>query len=238
MSGAWALAAREFMSYFRTPIGWLVGAVWLLIGGVVFVESALVPGEAASMRGFFAAAWALLVVVAPALSMRSLSEELRTGTIEPLMSAPVGEWALVLGKYLGALGFLVVCLVPTLAYVAVLTSLAAPDPGPIAAGYLGVTLTGGLYLALGVLLSGLTASQTLAFLSTLFALLVVEVGLGVVAPYLPEAWARAALALSINRRAADFARGLIDLWTVGYFLVAILWALGLSAITLRARRWR
>src|SRR5262249_19654501 len=118
--------------------------------------------------------WMLLLIVAPAMSMRLLADETRTGAIEPLMTAPVTEAGLIVGKFAGAVLFMLTCLAPTLAYVAVLNLLAKPDPGPILAGYLGVILTGMLYLGVGTLYSTVTSSQTLAFLLTLFSLAAVE----------------------------------------------------------------
>jgi ABC-2 type transport system permease protein len=241
MRTALVIARREYGAFFRVPLGWIVAALFLFLSGVVFVKSTLTPGEPASMREFFAFWWRVLIVISPAISMRLLAEEHRTGTIDPLMSSPVSEASIVAGKYLGALGFLVTCLAPTLVYVAVLMGLARPDPGPIIAGYLGVVLLGMLQLALGVLFSALTSSQTLAFLATLFTLILVESGsvwLAGVLPPPPSPWGGVALSFSMDLRIADFAKGLIDTGHVAYFIVMSLWLLALAAVVLRTRRWR
>jgi ABC-2 type transport system permease protein len=170
--------------------------------------------------------------------MRLFSEEFRAGTIEPLMSSPPGEFTLVLGKFAGAAGFLLACLVPTGVYVVVLLALSNPDGGPIVAGYLGVALLGLFYLAVGTLFSTLTSSQTLAFIATLFALLLLEIGSAKGAEHLPAPWSDAANALQVAPRLADFARGLISPAHVLFFLILTGMLLGASALVLRVRRWR
>ena len=151
MSRVLAVATREFASFFRIPLGWVVIALFLCLSAVFFAQRTLVPGEPAEMRTFFGVWWFLLLFVTPAVSMRLVSEELRTGTIEPLLTAPVSEWTIVFGKYFAAVGFLAAMLLPSLVFVGVLEFLARPDYGAIGAGYLGLLLLGMLYLAVGTL---------------------------------------------------------------------------------------
>jgi len=238
MTRLWAVFAREYAGFFRVPLGWVLMALSLFLSGLVFTRSALVPGEPATMREFFSAWWGLLIVIAPAVSMRLFSEELRSGTIEGLMTAPLPEVTIVAGKFLAAAAFLITALAPTLVYPIILEWLARPDHGPVAAGYLGVLLVGMLYLAVGTWISALTSSQTLAFLATLFLLLLTELAAARLAAMVPEPWNHALLALSASARITDFARGLIDTGHIAYFLAATIWFLALAALTLKARRWR
>ncbi|MFT3685660.1 MAG: ABC transporter permease [Phycisphaerales bacterium] len=238
MRSAFVIAKRELASYFRTPLGWVVLALFLFLSGFVFVRFSLQPGGPATMRDFFSFWWRILVVVSPAISMRLLAEEHRTGTIDPLLSSPVSELSVVVGKFFGAFGFLAACLTPTLVYVATLMLLSNPDPGPIYAGYLGVLLLGAFQLALGLLFSTLTSSQTLAFLATLVTLLVLEAASSYGVQWLPEPWDRVPSALSTDLRIADFAKGVIDTAHVSYFVIVTAWLCGLSAMVLRTRRWR
>lgn len=233
-----AIACREYASLFRIPLGWIVLALFLGVAGVVFAFAAIVPGQPATMRSFFELMWWLLAVLAPAISMRLFSEEIRTGTIESVLTAPVQESSVVLGKYVATVLFLFTLLAPTLVYVLVLELLSRPDLGPIAAGYLGVTLLGMLYLAVGCLASSLTSSQPLAFLGTLFAVFLVEVLSSFVAPISPELLRRFLFALSPSHRLADFARGLIDTGHVVFFLALSAWLLAVTTVTLQSRRWR
>lgn len=238
MRGACAIATREFAGFFRQPMGWVVVALFLALSGAVFALGSLQPGAPASLRGFFAVATWLLMFVAPAASMRLLADEHRVGTIEPLMTSPVSDWAIVTGKYAGAAGFLLAMLAPTLVYVGVLEVFADPDYGPIVAGYLGLILVGSLYLAVGLLFSTLTDSQIVAFLASLFFFLLLRLATLQGAAYLGEPWAQYLYPLSIDMRMGDFAKGVIDTSHIVFFLVASAWFVVLSGAMLTLRRWR
>lgn len=241
MSRTLAIASRELASFFRLPIGWVVIAFFMLLMGIVFV-SGLQPGQPATMRGLFGLSVLLLIFVAPAISMRLLAEERRSGTIEPLMTAPISDWELVIGKYLGGVGFLLAMLAPTLLFVGVLEAAAAPDYGPILAGYLGLLLLGMLYLSVGLLASALTSNQIVAFLTTLFFLLVMRIaslqGAQYVSQNFGEQYGAALYALSVDLRMADFAKGVIDTGHIVFFLAASLWFLVLTVAAVEFRRWR
>ncbi len=238
MMRLWAVASREYASFFRTPLGWVVIALFLALSGVFFSSRVLQPGEPATLRPFFNIWWGLLLVVAPAISMRLFSDELRTGTIEPLMTAPMSEATVVAGKYLAAVMFLVTMLAPSLTYVLVLSSLAPIDPGPVGAGYLGIVLLGMLYLAVGTLASALTSSQTLAFLGTLFAFIILDLATAVASGTMPRPIPQVLFAISPNVRIADFAKGVIDTGNIVYFLASSFWFLAVAAVVLQSRRWR
>ncbi len=239
MSTALTIARREFASMFRLPVGWVVVALFLLLTAAVFALT-LIPGNPASLRDFFSVSAWLLMPVAPAVSMRLLAEEHRTGSDEPLLTAPVSDLAVVAGKYLGACAFLVCMLAPTVVFPVVLwvVSDPKPDPGPVVAGYLNLLLQGSLYLAIGAAVSAMTSSQTLAYLATLFPILGLLLLGTVEAGTLPE-WARVVVsALSIQTRASDFARGVLDTAHLVYFLAGSLWFLALAHTALASRRWR
>lgn len=233
-----AIASREYASFFRIPLGWIVVALFVCLSSIFFVQRALVPGSPASMRDFFTIWWGLLLFLAPAVSMRLFSEELRSGTIETALTAPVPESSLVTGKYLAAVGFFITMLLPSVVYVGVLEWLSRPDFGPVLSGYLGLVLLGMLYLAVGVAASSLTASQTLAFLGTLFTLLLLDFLPGLIAPRLPDHFAKVFAMLSPSVRAADFYRGLIDTSHIAFFLLVSAWFLAIAAVVLQSRRWR
>lgn len=240
MSHVVTIAARELRSFFRLPVGWVVIALFLFLTGVIFGLLTLQPGEPASLRYFFGVSGWLLLPVAPAISMRLISEEFRSGTIEPLMTAPVSDLSIVLGKYLGAVAFLLALLAPTLIYVAILAAVAdpRPDPGPILAGYLSLALLGLLYLAVGTLASALTSNQTLAFISTLLFLLILLLVSSGIADSAVPGWNRVLGAISINRRVLDFAKGVIDTSHVVFFLSWTAWFLVLAAMAVESKRWR
>lgn len=236
MMAAFVIAGRELSSFFRIPVGWVVISLFLLLTGVVFGLFLLQPGAPASLRGFFSISTWLLLPIAPAITMRLLSEELRSGTIEPLMTSPVPDAAIVLGKYAAALAFLCLMMAPTLIYPAILFSVSdpRPDPGPILAGYLSLLLVGSAYIAVGLFASALTSNQTLAFIGTLLFLLLLLL--------LSRADHPVAAAvvhhLSIQRRINDFARGLIDTSHIVFFVAWSVWFVVLALVALQSRRWR
>ncbi len=247
MSALPVIAGREMGSMFRLPAGWIIMALYLLLSGIVFAGAILIPGQPASLRAFFALSGWLLMPVIPAIAMRLFSEEYRSGTIEPLMTAPVDDWSLVLGKYLGGCGFLVAMLAPTAVFPIALWMLADPRPdvGPVLSGYLSLVLQGMLYLAIGLLASSLTSNQTLAFLLTLFAIL----GLLLLSALGPQAAdqfpargaelvRRAVAAVSIEARVSDFARGVLDPANVVFFLSLTALVLTLGVVSVQSRRWR
>lgn len=240
MSPALAIAGREYRALFRVPVGWVTIALFLLLTGIVFALTILVPGQPASLERFFAVSGWLLLPVAPAVSMRLFSEEYRSGTIESLATAPVGDGAVVAGKFLGGAAFLLTLLGPTLVYVLILVPGAepAPDPGPIVAGYLCLVLVGLLFLSIGLVASALTGSQTLAFLSTLFVLLGLLLVSSLTGGVLPESASRVVRWASITPRIADFARGVVDTRHVVFFLAWTFWFLVMARVVVRSRRWR
>jgi len=238
VTALWAIAWREFASFFRLSIGWVVIALYLALSGAVFSLGTLRAGEPASMRWFFGLSTWLLMFIAPAISMRLLSEETRNGTIEPLMTAPVSDWALVVGKFLGGVCFLAAMLAPTLAYAVTLEALSEPDYGPIASGYAGLALVGVFYLGVGTMFSALTSNQIVAFLGTLFFLLLLRFatlqGAAFVgAPY--DGWLHT---LSVDLRMADFGKGVVDTAHVVYFLAGGAWFVTLGVVAVESRRWR
>lgn len=236
-----AIARREFVSLFRVPVGWIVIALFLLLTAIEFVSRTIQPGQPATMRDFFTTAAVLMVPLAPAISMRLFAEEIRTGTLDTLRTAPVADGAAVLGKFLAALGYLACLLLPSLVYPVILSTIATEpglDWGAVAAGYLGLALVASLYLAIGTLASTCTGSQTLAFLGTLVAIVMLSILSTTVAAQAPSWLADALVQLSVSSRMGDFARGLLATQHLIFFVSATALALTLATASLYARRWR
>lgn len=239
MRSTWTIASRELASFFATPLGWVAMALYLAIAGLIFAYGVVIPGGVASLRDVFGLSGFLLLPVVPAITMRLISEEFKQGTIEPLMTAPVSDAAIVLGKFLGAALFLVIVIAPTLVHAAVLWLVSDPRPdlGPMITGYLSLILLGGLYIAVGVLVSTLTSNPTLAYLGTFVAILVILL-IGAETIPLPERVASFVSTISLRPRLADFAKGVIDSRHVIFFLAATAWLLVLALVALESRRWR
>jgi ABC-2 type transport system permease protein len=232
-----AIANRELRAYFLTPGGYIIIALFLLAAGLVFFVFSFRSGEIASLRTVFGIGTWLLTFIAPAVTMRLFSEELRMGSMELLMTAPVREHEVVLGKFLGALGLLVLMLLPTVLFIIALELYGRPDYGEMTAGYLGMLLAGTAYLASGLFASTITNSQPVAFLVALFFWLTVGIGTEALPAYLDDPWARIMLALSPARRLQDFTIGLIDTANVVYFLSVAALFLIASVVSVKARRW-
>jgi len=234
----WTLAVRELVSMFRVPAGWIIIALFAFLSAVLFVNQTLIPGSPGSMRYFFSASAWLLIPIAPAISMRLMSEEYRTGSFESLRTTPAGDWAVACGKYLGSILFLALMLLPSLAYPIVLAIVSdpMPDPGPIFAGYLMLLLVGSLYLAIGLLASSTTSSQTLAFLGTMMVLVLFMVITSVLAPRAGSTLAPILSKLSVIGRAGELGKGVIDSATVFFFVIASAWMIALTAGVLESRR--
>jgi ABC-2 type transport system permease protein len=234
------LARRELLSLFCSPIAWVVLAIFSIGTSVWFVKG-FHAGEEASLRPTleFAVLW-ILPFLAPAVSMRMLSEEFRTGTFEKLMTSPLSDTQVILGKWLGAVGFYAALLVPLLAQLIALECVGSPDYGPAATGILGLGLVGGLYMAVGLFASTFTQNQVVAFLVTVFILSIPSVGLSFVkdSPFLAARWQSVAAYISVEVQYRDFAKGVVDIRNFVYFLSGIALFLFLAVKSLESRRWR
>jgi ABC-2 type transport system permease protein len=204
----------------------------------MFLLTTFAPNEPASLRNlFFWLVW-ILVFIVPAISMRLLSEELRSGTIETLMCAPVSDIEVIVGKWLGGLAFFAVLLAPTFILLAILAAWSDPDYGPIFTGYVGLLLVGGLYMAIGAFASVITRNQIIAFVITLFTILLLTVVTYFVPRYLPPEWAQVFYYINVNEQFEDFSRGLIDTSNFVYFISGTALFLTLAVKTLESRKWR
>ncbi|MBZ0296528.1 MAG: ABC transporter permease, partial [Anaerolineae bacterium] len=164
MRGTWLIFRREVAQYFVSPAAYLIGAGFLLLTGFIFNNDLVlsVTVKAASpavVPSFLSFA---LIFFAPLLTMRMLAEEEREGTLELLLTAPVNDSAIVLGKFLAAWFFYSVLLAATLIYQIILASISQPDLGHAAGAYYGIWLYGGATLAVGLLFSALTENQVIA----------------------------------------------------------------------------
>jgi len=238
LSRTWAIGRREFASYFRSAIAYVAITLFLLISGWMF-RSDFVPGEPAGMRTIFNFMVLLLVFIVPVLSMGLLAQEWSAGTIETLMTAPVNEPEVVLGKFFGNLALLAVMLAPTLFYVVLLRIYARPDYGPIFSGYLGILLAGALFISVGLFCSSLTRSQIIAALSAVTILF-----LGTIVPYYAgrdptlRPFLRTVIDQLVYRRYSDFSKGVLDLGNIIFFLCTTAVFLFVTIKVLESRRWK
>ena len=236
-----AVAWKEIQIYFSSPTAYIVGLIFLAMTGVFFardvVQTQSNPYPEATLSGFFQGATIILILLAPALTMRLLAEEQKLGTIELLLTSPVRDWEVILGKYLASLTFLLVTVAATVYYVVLLVIFADPDPGPMWAGYLGLVLYGATALSIGILASTLTSNQIVAAVVAMGVLLVLyftDFAAGTLTG-LPAAIVQE---IGIKSHFDDFDRGVIDTKHVAYYVIVTAFFLFLTIRALESRRWR
>ncbi len=238
MRNVWTITHRELKSLFVSPVAYVVSALFLVAMGYLF-SLILINTQDASLRSTFNNMIFVLLLLAPALTMKLLADEQRMGTIELLLTSPIDDWQVVLGKFLGSLVlFAVMFLGPTLFYVLILAVYGPPDYGPILTGYLGVLLLGASFLAIGVFTSSLTQNQVIAYFAGLVILLLLWIadagssfaGTGPVSDALAY--------LSISRHYDTFFQGVVDTSDIVYSLSVIVTSLFLATQVLQTRRWR
>lgn len=176
MRNVWTIATKEFKSYWVSPIGYVVLALWLLFAGVVFSLIINFEGSVATMEPIFNNCTIVMLIMVPLLTMRLIAGERPgdqgTGTIEMLLTAPISEWELVLGKYLASVLYLLCLIASSLVFVIALNVIGNPDMGLVYGGYIGFVLMGAYMLAFGLLMSSLTNSQLVAAVTTIIGALV------------------------------------------------------------------
>jgi len=234
-----AIMQRELAALFYSPIAYGVGFIFLLLTGYFFVTETLVPGNEASLRALFERMAGVLVFALPMITMRSIADDYANGTIETLMTAPVTDASVVLGKFFGSLVFYVVFLVTTLLHVVVLAGYGDPIGSVVVAGYLGMVLLGGLFIAVGIFASSCTRHQLLAAMLAIAILAVFTFLVDYGAEYAGVAWQRQVCAnVNIFWHFADFGKGIMDSKSVIFFLSGIVFFLFLATKVMESRRWR
>ena len=247
MSNLATLIRREIRTYFYSPIAYIVLAATLLMNGWTFwiLINALNNPElqltGSVMQLFFGGTfffWFAMLLVTPVLTMRLLSEEKRSGSIELLMTAPVTDLEVVLGKFLASWLFFVLMWLPTALYIVILRQYSSVDMGPILCGYLGTFLVGGIFLSVGLLASAMTSNQIIAAVVS-FAILLFLFSIGVLDLFLSDPGSKKAVEyFSILDQFGDFAKGILDTRRFVYYVSLIFLNLFLSTRILESRRWR
>jgi len=230
------IAQKELRAYFASPIAYVVIAAFLAMTGFFFWLIVSLSREA-SLRGVFANMAIILLFIAPALTMRLLAEEQRSGTIELLLTLPVRDWQVVLGKFLASLAVFALMLALTLYYPLLLVWLGNPDRGPIISGYIGLLLVGGAFLSIGVFTSSLSGNQVVAALLGFGAMLILWL-IDIAGRLFGPPASDVVTYVSMSQHYFDFVRGIIDSKDVIFFLSVMAAFLFLSVQTLQLRRWR
>ncbi len=238
MGNILTIAGREIKSYFLSPLAYILTGVFAFFLGFLFYNSVL-STQTADLSSTFSWMMVLSLILAPALTMRLFAEENRMGTIELLMTSPVRDWQIVIGKYLAGLLAFVALLIPTLWYIVILWRYGQPDYGTILSGYIGVVLTGAAFIAIGMFASSLTGNQIIAYFVGFLVLIflwVANAPAGVtgasnmITDFLSE--------LSLTKHFQDFFSGVINLTDALFFVGLAAVAVFLTVRIVESRRWR
>lgn len=253
MTNVIAIAQKELRSYFASPTGYILIGFFLLLYGYFyavmlqyFAETSLqmtqfgpqtVNVNEMMLRPLMQNVTVILLFVMPMVTMRTYAEERRSGTIELLLTSPLTDFQIILGKFLGALGLYVVMLAITLVHMGVLFVYGNPEWVPIATSYLGLLLLGASFIALGLFISSLTRNQIVAGVVTFAVFLFLWI-ISWLSSFSSSALGQVASYLSIIDHLDDFLKGVIDTTHVIYYLSFISFGLFLTMKSVDSERWR
>jgi len=247
-----AIAHKELRSYFSSPIAYIIIGFFALPFGVFFYlylgafvrQSLQMAQYGGSMninqqviRYVLQTASVIILFVMPMITMRTYAEEKRSGTIELLLTSPVTDLQIIIGKFLGALGLYVAMLLVTVLYVAILFVYGNPEWRPLIAAYLGLLLMGGAFLSLGLLISSTTNNQIVAGIVSFVVFLLLWI-IGWFAESAGPTVGDITRYLSITEHFDDFSKGIIDTKHVIYYLSLITFGLFLTSKSVDSERWR
>lgn len=241
-----ALTQREFTAYFYSPMAYVIATGYLLFSGFAFFILLKDSRDANAMRALADFLGFVHTIFIPMITMRLLSEERKSGTLEMLVTAPVTDLEIAVSKFLGALGFTVLMIVPTLLYTWVTKKVGGrPDLGLVQSAYLGLFLLSSAYLAIGLFISSLTANQIIAAIITFVVLFTTYFLLGFFAPSAEKLpfnqtvdWVEVFRYIHFGSHLDSFRKGLVDTRDVVYFLTIVVLGLFLTVKSLESRRWR
>lgn len=225
----WPTCKKEFSQFFSSLTGMIALAVFLLLNGLilfVFPDSNILDFGYASLEKFFELSPWLLLLLIPAITMRSLSDEFRAGTYEILQTRPLTHWHIVAGKYLGSLAVALIALLPTIIYAISLQFLAETggiDAGATIGSYLGLFFLAAVFTAIGIYCSSLTSNAVIAFIVSAFACFLVYSGFNAISriPVFAAGPDYYIEMLGIDFHYKSISRGVVDSRDMIYFLSII-----------------
>ncbi len=240
------LANREMATYFYSPMAYVIGALYLAVTSLIFfhglgllnIPPVFRPGEEASLRALFEAMAYVMVFIAPLLTMRLMSEEFRSGTIEKIMTTPISDTQVVLGKFIGVMSFYTILLSTTVVFLVLVASYGQPDVGVAIMGYVGMLLLGAFFTSIGIFTSTITRYQILAALAGIAILAFLTLLMQPIAVYVAGPVGEIASRTGAMTYFRDFSKGMLDTRGLVYFLGGSALFLFLSVKALESRRWR
>lgn len=248
-----AIAQRELNAYFTSPIGYvLIGFFALLFGYFFYVplaffieqsmQAGMNPTQAMNINQMLIGpalmnTTVIMLFLFPLITMRTYSEEKRSGTIELLLTSPITDLQIIMGKFVGAMLLYAAMLAITLIHMAILFIFGDPEWKPIATAYLGLLMMGGCFLSLGLFISSLTKNQIVAAMATFAVFLMLWV-INWIGTFVGPTTQAVLSHLSLTDHFDDFAKGIIDTKHVIYYLSFMAFGLFLTAKSVDSERWR
>ena len=235
-----AITKKEFNSYFSSPIAYCFTIAFLILSnGIFFYVWLFFLKNQASLRGFFSLLPWLFLFLAPSLTMRAWAEEKKLGTMELMMTLPVRDYEVVLGKFFASLSFLTFTVLLTLPLVFTCLYMGEPDMGPIIGGYCGAVLLGATYLSIGLFVSSLTENQIVAFISGVsICFLFLLIGEEMIISRLPGVLVPLFAYLGLGAHFDSIGRGVLDSRDILYYLSLAGFFLFLNVCTVESRKWK
>lgn len=238
MKNIFTITKKEFFETFFSPLAYVFLVVFVALVYWFFFSDLFLLGQA-SLRGIFNWVPLIFLVFLPAITMGKWSEEKKSGTLEILLTLPVKDFEIVLGKFFSSFLFLITALLLTTPLAGLVALLGDLDGGAIWGGYLGLVFLGAASLSIGLFISSLTDSSIIAFIISfliLFGLLLI--GESVVLSFLPKPFASFFSSLSLSQHFQSIARGVIDSRDVLYYLSLAGYFLFLNVLSLESRKWK
>ncbi|MFB3895512.1 MAG: ABC transporter permease subunit [bacterium] len=236
MKNIFFIAQREVKSYFSSPVAYVLIAAFLLVSGFLYILI-LNYNREAELGTLFHNMAIILLLLSPVITMRLIAEERRTGTVELLLTAPITDIEMIVGKYFGAVFVYLIMLILTFHFPLFLFIFGNPDKGPIISGYLGLFLMGSCFLAVGVFGSSFARNQIVAAVAG-FGMLLILWLFGATAQIFSGSIGAIAQYLSIYEHFNNFTRGIIDTQDIIFYISFIIIALFLAVKVIQNKKWK
>jgi ABC-2 type transport system permease protein len=236
MSNIFAIFRRELRAYFDSPLAYIIVPIFLGLIGVfcLFFQDIFEAGLIDMRTVFFWMAFFYLLLI-PAVTMRSFTEESRTGSLEMLVTLPISEGEMVLGKYLASFSLVLITLILSLTYPISLSQLGDLDWGPVLGGYLGLGLLGGAFCSIGIAMSALTNSQVIAFLLS-FTIGMLPFATGYALNIIPADLLPVVQYMTFEYHFSNLAKGVLDSRNIIYYISIVAVFLHIAVFRLELRR--
>jgi ABC-2 type transport system permease protein len=237
MQNVLTIFKREFKAFFLSPIAYIFITVYLVVTTFLFFQGFFIVNQA-DMRGYFGLLPWIFLFFIPAITMRSWAEEKKMRTLELLLTWPVSDVEVVLGKFFASLSLLTIVLLLSLTIPISIAIIGHPDVGQIAGQYIGSLLMGAAYMAIGLWISSLTENQIVAFIvGVVFTFVLFIIGHPFVTMVLPSAIVPLFTYIGLNSHFESIGRGVIDSRDIIYYLSVIGFFLFLNVCSISSRKW-